>query len=55
MCMQYVNRIRRCSAKHLSLASSWAKAGMCTTHYLPARKERSCTFMILIAAAASEH
>lgn len=39
MYMQYVNRIVRCSAKHLSLASSWAKAAMCATHFLPARKE----------------
>lgn len=55
VCMQYVNRIR-CSAKHLSLASSQAKvAPVCATHYLPARKERSCTFMILVPAGPSEH
>lgn len=54
--MQYINRIRRCSAKHLFFANYWAKVvPLCATHCLPARKERSCTFMILIPAAASEH
>lgn len=47
MYMQYVNRIRRCSAKHLSLAGSWVKAAMCATHYLSERKERSCTLWFL--------
>ena len=53
MYIQYVNRIRRCSPKRLSLASSHATvASVDASGFLPAlaSKERSCTFMILVPA-----